>query len=319
MAYLLGTDEAGYGPNLGPLAIAVSVWRVPDELRDWDLYAALAGAITSSGHPPPPPLTIADSKTLYHSGSGLAALELGVFTALALLGHTPRCWRELQQVLLVGEPSEREALPWGWQPQRPVPVEAAATTLDPTIAAVRQQCQEQQIQLTSVQAVLVFPERFNNLVEQLGSKGSLLSNLTLDLVARQLAQLDQGPILVQCDKHGGRNRYGAQLQQLFPEFLIEVREESRARSVYRCGPAGRRVEFRFSAKGEQFLPCALASMFAKYLRELAMLDFNQFWRGHLPALKPTAGYPVDARRFLAEIAECQARLGIPNRLLWRSR
>ena len=37
MAYLIGTDEAGYGPFLGPLVIATSVWQVPDlevDLRD---------------------------------------------------------------------------------------------------------------------------------------------------------------------------------------------------------------------------------------------------------------------------------------------
>ena len=26
--YLIGTDEAGYGPNLGPLVISATVWQV---------------------------------------------------------------------------------------------------------------------------------------------------------------------------------------------------------------------------------------------------------------------------------------------------
>ena len=30
MQYLLGTDEAGYGPNLGPLVVTATVWEVPD-------------------------------------------------------------------------------------------------------------------------------------------------------------------------------------------------------------------------------------------------------------------------------------------------
>src|SRR5437773_7720743 len=30
MVFVLGTDEAGYGPNLGPLCIAASAWEQPD-------------------------------------------------------------------------------------------------------------------------------------------------------------------------------------------------------------------------------------------------------------------------------------------------
>ena len=41
MPFLLGTDEAGYGPNLGPLVISASVWEVPD--GGDDLYAAGGG------------------------------------------------------------------------------------------------------------------------------------------------------------------------------------------------------------------------------------------------------------------------------------
>ncbi len=49
------------------------------------------------------------------------------------------------------------------------------------------------------------------------------------------------------------------------------------------------------------LPVALASMLAKYVRELCMGQFNRYW-GHLvPGLQPTAGYYVDAQRFLGEI------------------
>jgi hypothetical protein len=46
---------------------------------------------------------------------------------------------------------------------------------------------------------------------------------------------------------------------------------------------------------------------------------NQFWCQRVPGLRPTAGYPVDARRFQAEIAACQQEWGIDSRLLWRKR
>jgi hypothetical protein len=125
--------------------------------------------------------------------------------------------------------------------------------------------------------------------------------------------------IVQCDKHGGRNGYLPVLQTVFPEYLVEVVRESRAVSIYRWGPRDRRIEFRFSVKGESFLPTALASMFAKYLRELAMRAFNAFWQAQSVGLKPTAGYPVDAKRFFADIASKVRELDIDSDLLWRCR
>jgi hypothetical protein len=50
-----------------------------------------------------------------------------------------------------------------------------------------------------------------------------------------------------------------------------------------------------------------------------MRPFNEFWRRHVPELKPTAGYPLDARRFKAEISAAQSSLGIADHMLWRVR
>jgi hypothetical protein len=52
---------------------------------------------------------------------------------------------------------------------------------------------------------------------------------------------------------------------------------------------------------------------------MAMMCFNQFWLSHLPGLKATKGYPVDARRFRTDITEIQKQLGIPDEILWRER
>ena len=34
MTLLIGTDEAGYGPNLGPLVVAATAWRVDTPAED---------------------------------------------------------------------------------------------------------------------------------------------------------------------------------------------------------------------------------------------------------------------------------------------
>jgi hypothetical protein len=124
---------------------------------------------------------------------------------------------------------------------------------------------------------------------------------------------------VVCDKHGARNRYNHLLQQEFPDWLVEVHCEGAARSVYRWGPHDERVEVQFRVGGESFLPAALASMTSKYLREVAMRAFNDFWCARVENLAPTAGYPGDSRRFHTQIRETQLAMGIADAILWRER
>ena len=60
-------------------------------------------------------------------------------------------------------------------------------------------------------------------------------------------------------------------------------------------------------------------MVAKYIREVAMMCFNTFWTKVCPGIKPTRGYPVDARRFRAEMEAELDVLGIPMDTFWRQR
>ncbi len=55
---------------------------------------------------------------------------------------------------------------------------------------------------------------------------------------------------------------------------------------------------------------ALASMTAKYVRELYMHRFQRWFARRLPGVKPTAGYGTDANRFAAQIAPHLEALGI---------
>jgi len=318
MAYLIGTDEAGYGPNLGPLVVSATLWELPRELLDCDLYDRL-GDVVSAGatRGDVDRLAIADSKRLYQSGGSLAALERGLLSMLAVSGRRPGCWRTLIDAL---DPSCREdlsALPWHDRFDVPLPVHADAAQID--FAAMRMQAAMQRagIQCRAIRSRVVFPNRFNQLIDELGNKSTLLTTVTLALVKQLLDPLESQPVLIQCDKHGGRNKYGPMLQQAFPDHLVEVRREGREVSVYRWGPPQRRFEIRFQAKGERLLPSALASMASKYVRELAMRALNEFWCSRVPDLKPTAGYPADAKRFKAAIQTTQAELGIDDKVLWR--
>ncbi len=96
MHYLIGMDEAGYGPNLGPLVIAATAWkldaRYDADLQVVDLYELLHDVI--SRQPRSDRLAIADSKQIYNRATGIAGLELGVLAAMQAAGQAcPQCPR----------------------------------------------------------------------------------------------------------------------------------------------------------------------------------------------------------------------------------
>lgn len=321
MAYLVGTDEAGYGPNLGPLVISATVWRV-DSLEERNLFERLRDAVcaTQDDASDGDKLPIGDSKALYKPGKGLQGLERGVLTCLATVNKHPRTWRSIWDTLSADREGSVSRLPWYRDFDASLPVDIDAVQIEEQANRLAKQCRIAGCGPTHMESRAVFPAEFNSMVEQRGNKAAALSHVTLDLVKSILDTIPENePVHVLCDKHGGRNKYGPLLNETFPDSLAVVRAEGRLESAYQLGHGARRREFVFRAKGESFLPSALASMVSKYLRELAMQAFNQFWTSVVNDLKPTAGYPVDAKRFKTQIEPTQRKLGIDDHILWRCR
>jgi ribonuclease HII len=318
--YLIGTDEAGYGPNLGPLVVSASVWQVPEDTDGEKLYELLDKVVARSpgrGAKTDGPVAFADSKKLYSPGKGLQNLERGLWASLGALRRPSDSWIGLFNSLAPEAIDDLRTIPWYADYQMPLPLDANAEDLQALDGTFEDGLAAAGVRLVELRSSVVFPERFNRLVRENGSKGTALSNITFDLLSRMIQPLGDVPISVVCDKHGGRNRYGALLGEHFPDHFIEVRGESRQRSVYHFGPPRRRVNICFITKGESHLPAALASMASKYLRELAMRALNDFWQARVHGLRATAGYPQDARRFKAAIAQVQSELGIAEDMLWR--
>ncbi len=355
MGYLIGTDEAGYGPNLGPLVVSATLWHVPGvanvgNLSRVDLYDLFSPRVTAKVPryrsvdldrdelgSPIFQVPIADSKTLYKPRGGLQHLERGVLGSLRTIqaASSPSRWSELWSSLgahLMPDAVESDApqpaspllpislasLPWYASFDEALPIDAKPMELQDGADSLNAAFAAADIRLLSVRAASVFPEAFNDLLEVYKKKSDLLSKTTLNLIAQMIEGLPhREPVFVGCDKHGGRNRYGPLIQDAFPDTMVQVVAETGPSSTYRLSHRDRVIEMRFQSKGETFLPTALASMVAKYLREMAMRAFNDFWCQRVDGLKPTAGYPVDALRFHAEIRDEQKRLQIGDATLWR--
>ena len=164
-------------------------------------------------------------------------------------------------------------------------------------------------------ATILSAEKFNQQLAETNNKAVVLSQRSLALLATLVDPDGSSKTHVLSDKHGGRNRYDEFLSEAFDHRLVMRRQESAACSQYRVGS----VEILFQPKAERYFPVALASMVAKYIREVAMEGFNTFWATACPGIKPTRGYPVDARRFRDEMGGQLEPLGIPMDTLWRQR
>jgi ribonuclease HII len=320
LPFLIGTDEAGYAPNLGPLVVSATLWEVAPEIADDRLFKPLRKVVCeSSSKATARRVAWADSKALYTAGKGLATLERGMLAALRLIDQRPTDWHSLWRILDEESAARLATCPLHDGYTAKLPLEANGDDLDGLVPQLSAGMTAAGVHLLAIRSRAVFPAQFNDLCDHHGNKAEMLSCITLELIERLMKQIGSQPVRIICDKHGGRNRYGPLLQQRFSEWLVEVHEEGMMESRYAWGPADSRVEIRFRCGGEEFLPVALASMASKYLREAAMLALNHFWLQRVPDLRPTAGYPLDAKRFKGDIYAAQQQLGITDRVLWRER
>ena len=318
MPYLIATDEAGLGPNLGPLVVSATVWELPDGTAPGDMFRVLRDVIVPTAKEADDKhFAVADSKQLYKPGGTKAHLERGVLIALSSLNRQAATWRALFDVLDPASRHYRDSIPWYKEYDEPIPLDLSADDLTAPCRRFVEACRDRGVHLREAQSRVVYPPEFNRKLESYG-KGELLSRVTLGLAAEQTVSLD-GPISIVCDKHGGRNRYADLLASHFPDAFIEIHGETRELSTYVFGPAERRIQACFRTRAESVLAVGLASMVSKYLRELAMRAFNHFWCNQIEGLRPTAGYPQDAKRFRKDVAEKRSQLGIEHDLFWRKK
>ena len=344
-------DEAGYGPNLGPLVITASVWRVAGDPRKTDFWKSLGSVVSQSATKDDDRIHVADSKEVYSPSRGLQPLERSIQTVFGLMPQDSSSFRNLCDWLMTSDfaraplgdfpellrrppaspvqshqdgtatggkslaPSFLDVEPWFQTNDLSLPLSNDEAEIERLSDRLKSAADQAGIQLVGISSDVVLTERLNSVSDFYESKGAALSRFTLGLLRSVWDPDSEEPTLIIGDKHGGRSRYDELIDEQLDGQMIFRICEGRQRSSYRVGAS----EIHFQTKAEEHFPVAVASMVCKYLRELSMDLFNDFWRAHLPGVKPTKGYPVDAKRFRQEIADVQKKLEIPDSTLWRER
>ena len=311
---LAGIDEAGYGPLLGPLCVGMSSWVI-DRWSTGDpapnLWSVLSSVVTQKPRDARKRLAIADSKALKLPNDTttrhpLTHLERGVLVCLRALGE-PHLPTDHALFTRLGFSLSKHRCYAGDPVSLPVDGTADSLSIAAnlfTAGTASARCRPADLRVLAI----VEPD-FNSIVRDRRSKAATtlaairdhLTHLLTNTYPYARSACHDLNLRIVCDRLGGRAQYADVIADLLPGAEIQIVAESDRISRYTVQAHDISFGIGFEVDSESaHLPVALASMAAKYARELAMLRFNRYWTNQLPELKPTAGYYKDAKRWLKQ-------------------
>ncbi len=320
---LLGIDEAGYGPLLGPLVVSGAALSLPETLLRADLWAALSKAVGKEKRRLSGRILITDSKKAYTPASGIDTLRRSVLACLAAQTETldfPQHTQELMDTVCRQCSPRLAGYPW-YQDLSSAPLGGNRDDIRLAAGVLRKTLTEHGVSLGPIRSRCLDVGLYNRQVEIVRNKAAVLFTEVCTLIQQSFDELPAGQTLqVVVDRQGGRAGYRPVLQRMFPEMDLAIVREDDTLSSYELVGRGKTLRVHFPVGAElKCLPVALASMLSKYVREVLNESMNRFFCGQCRDLRPTAGYWQDGQRFLRDLRQRRPDFPWKTELLVRSR
>jgi len=301
MAVLVGIDEAGFGPLLGPLIVSSSSFLLPNELLHADLWYLLRKSVGKTKKHLGGRLIISDSKKVYNSSCGLGQLQRTVLACLKAFDREPQSLTELLIFLCPDCLGRLARYPWyknadSYQitvDRKDITIAAGLLTKDLNAAGIR---------LVGIKSCCLDVAFYNQMVSAVKNKSRVLFSTTCRLIKSAFDELADDELHVFVDRQGGRVHYRKELQRMFEDLDLRIIRETPTVSSYELSDGTKKMHLQFIVDADElFLPVCLASMVSKYLRELLVDCINRYFAAFCPELKPTAGYWKDGMRFISQL------------------
>jgi len=301
LTLVAGTDECGFGPILGPLVVASSIFLVRENPKD-DMWVRLQESIGKSRKGLRNRILVCDSKKAYSRQSGLGHLEQTVRAFLNQLHLESVPFSSILPLISNDIITQAKKYPWYSQLYDDCIPEIGQSTSN----TLMENMKREGIEFVDFRCCCIDVAEFNRIVGDTGNKATAVTSSVLKLI-RQIIALaifcNAKKIVIYCDRLGGRKYYGDMLG-ILPGFKINGSDESNWLSKYKLISSKQELDIQFEVGADNLhFPVALASMVGKYIREKVMQHMNEYFIKLQPGLKPTAGYWTDGWRFLKDLED----------------
>ncbi len=332
---IVGIDENGYGPVLGPLIITASAFKVKKRGNLWRVLN-----ISKNPDDYPEKIIVADSKKLF-SRSSLKRCQMGELVVSAFfyllfktLPENPDkflskiilnfslfpqlckkskskyrpCWEEILLPLWL-----KEVVVQGFS------LAKIEERIKREAEELRKRLREEEIKFLGLKSICICPFQFNRLVK--GKSKSYLNYLQFEKLISYFLRKKEKEFLIFADRIGGQRRYMSLLKSgLLKNWRCRTLEENNEVSSYELNFKEKKLRISFLQNGEEkeFL-IALSSLCGKYIREIFMARINNFFQNYNPGLKAVSGYrdPL-TKDFIKKTISLRKRLKINEECFLRN-